>query len=151
MFFGRGPLEAQFQEEVAERRYDGRVQLAGFREDLPRLLGCLDVLAHPADMEGLGVSLLQAAAAGVPIVASRAGGMPEAVRHEQNGLLILPGDRVALDGALRRLLDDPALRGRLGAAGRDLVGGEFSPDVMVEATLAVYRDVLGDAGGRAAV
>ena len=149
LFFGRGPLEAQFREEVTEPRYDGRVQLAGFREDLPRLLGSLDVLAHPADMEGLGVSLLQAAAAGVPIVASRAGGMPEAVRHEQNGLLVPPGDRVALDAALRRLLDDPALRGRLGAAGRDLVTREFSPDVMVEGTLAVYRDVLRDAGRRA--
>ncbi len=70
----------------------GQVQLAGFREDLAEILPCLDLVVHPALMEGLGVSLLQAASAGVPIVASRVGGIPEAVRDGENGLLVPPGD-----------------------------------------------------------
>ncbi|MGV2481583.1 UNVERIFIED_CONTAM: glycosyltransferase, partial [Salmonella enterica subsp. enterica serovar Weltevreden] len=83
---------------------------AGFRKDLPRWLGCLDLLVHPALMEGLGVSLLQASAAGVPIIASRAGGMPEAVRDGVNGLLVPPGDVAPLRLALQEMLADPAER-----------------------------------------
>lgn len=142
LFFGRGPLEASLREQVAAPQYHGRVRLAGFRDDLPRLLGCLDVLVHPADMEGLGVSLLQAAAAGVPIIATRAGGMPEAVADGHNGLLVPPGDRDALRHALQRLLEDDALRASLGAGGRQRVAENFSPEVMVEATLRLYRAVL---------
>ena len=90
------------------------------------------------------MSLLQAAAAGVPIIASRAGGMPEAVVDERNGLLVPPGDREALRAALQRLLEDSALRVQLGAGGRQLVAEAFSPDVMVDSTLQVYREVLAE-------
>ena len=107
------------------------------------MLGCLDLLVHPADMEGLGVSLLQASAARVPIIASRAGGMPEAVRDGENGLLIAPGDVAALAAAMQRLLGDAALRARMGEAGRALVLKEFSTEVMCEGNLAIYRKVLG--------
>ena len=93
-------------------------------------------------MEGLGVSLLQASAARVPIIASRAGGMPEAVRDGINGLLIAPGDIAALAAAMNRLLDDAALRTRMGEAGRALVLDEFSVEAMCEGNLAIYRKVL---------
>src|SRR5581483_270320 len=94
--------------------------------------------------EGLGVSLLQASAAGVPIVACRAGGIPEAVRDGVNGLLVPPGDVQALKDAIARLLDDRELAQRLGQGGRDLVACEFSLDSMVEGNLAVYREVLAE-------
>jgi glycosyltransferase involved in cell wall biosynthesis len=116
--------------------------LAGFRDDLSQILPCLDLLAHPATMEGLGVSLLQASAAGVPIVASRAGGISEAVRDGVNGLLVPPGDAAALGAALSRLLADADLRRRLGAAGRILIRDEFSADVMIEGNLSVYRELV---------
>ena len=85
--------------------------LVGFRSDLDRILPCLDLLVHPATMEGLGVSLLQAASAGVPILASRTGGIPEAVREGENGLLVRPGDSAALGAAL----DQVAWRSRISA------------------------------------
>ena len=148
LLFGRGPLESELRRQAADPRYDGRVRLLGFRDDLPGLIGCLDLLVHPADMEGLGVSLLQAAAAGVPIIASRAGGIPEVVRHEVNGLLIDPGDREALAAAIGRLLEDAALRRHLGDAGRQ-VAQEFSIEAMVAGNRAVYEAVLCEAGRRA--
>ena len=142
LIFGRGPLEAELRQAISDQGLSGQVRLLGFRDDLPAVLGCLDLLVHPADMEGLGVSLLQASAARVPIIATRAGGMPEAVRDGQNGLLIAPGDVAGLAAAMNRLLDDAALRQTMGQAGRQLVLDEFSIDAMCEGNLAVYRRLL---------
>ncbi len=142
LVFGRGPLEAELRQAITDRGLAGNVRLMGFRDDLPGLMGCLDLLVHPADMEGLGVSLLQASAARVPIIASRAGGMPEAVRDGLNGLLIEPGDVAGLTAAMNQLLDDVPLRDRMGNAGRQLVLDEFSIDAMCEGNLAIYRKVL---------
>lgn len=142
LVFGRGPLEAELAAAIRAQGLEAKVRLMGFVDDLPQVLGCLDLLVHPADMEGLGVSLLQAAAARLPIIASRAGGMPEAVRDGENGILIEPGDVAALAAAMKRLLDDPALRARMGEAGRALVLREFSTAVMCAGNLAVYQQVL---------
>lgn len=148
LFFGKGPLDARLRAAIRDGGMEGRVRLAGFRADLPRILPCLDLLVHPAYREGLGVSLLQASAAGVPIVACRAGGIPEAVRDGVNGLLVAPGDAEALREAIGRLLRDPVLARVLGDGGRELVAKEFSPDTMVEGNLAVYREVLAEKARR---
>ena len=146
LFFGQGPLQDELVQDVAARGLAGQVRFAGFRQDLPRWLGCLDLVVHPAEMEGLGVSLLQAAAAGVALVGSRAGGIPEIVVDGQTGLLVEPGDRQALGAAVRRLLSDDTLRRRLGAGGRQRVESLFSVDAMVAGNLEVYRDVLAGEG-----
>ena len=140
VIFGQGPLHARLRAEAA--RLGIPVHFAGFRKDLPRWLGALDLLVHPALMEGLGVSLLQASAAGVPIIASRAGGMPEAVADGVSGLLVTPGDATALRAALERLIADPDLRQRLGAQGRERVEREFSVEQMVDGNLAIYRELI---------
>jgi len=146
LFFGKGPLDAQLRAAIRAGGMEDRVRLVGFRGDLPRILPCLDLLVHPAYREGLGVSLLQASAAGVPIVACRAGGIPEAVRDGVNGLLVPPGDADALREAIARVLRNPEFAHELGAAGRTLVATEFSPESMVEGNLAVYREVLSEKG-----
>jgi glycosyltransferase involved in cell wall biosynthesis len=142
LIYGRGPLEAELQQAITDASLTSNVRLMGFVDDLPAQLGCLDLLVHPADMEGLGVSLLQASAAQVPIIACRAGGMPEAVRDGLNGRIIEVGDVAALGEAMIQLLDDADLRQRMGAAGRALVLAEFSVDVMCDGNLAVYEKVL---------
>lgn len=142
LLFGQGPLEGELRAICATPPLAGRVHLAGFRHDLPDWLGGLDLLVHPADMEGLGVSLLQAGAAAVPIIASRAGGLPEAVEDGVTGLLVPPGDIPALGAAMAHLLADPALRRRMGEAGRARILREFSVEAMVDGNLAVYREVL---------
>jgi glycosyltransferase involved in cell wall biosynthesis len=139
--FGQGPLRETLEREAAD--LGETVRFACFRNDLARWIGALDLLVHPALMEGLGVSLLQASAAGVPIIASRAGGMPEAVADEETGLLVAPGDAGALSAALRRLIEDPDLRRRFGDQGRARIEREFSVETMVRGNLAVYRELVG--------
>ena len=142
LIYGRGPLEAELRQAVADQGLAGNVQLMGFADDLPAQLGCLDLLVHPADMEGLGVSLLQASAARVPIIASRAGGMPEAVVDGENGLLISVGDVAALATAMNRLLGDAGLRKQMGDSGWTMVMHDFSVDTLCEGNLAIYNKVL---------
>lgn len=142
LLFGQGPERAAIEALVKQANLQAQVMFTGFRTDLERVLPCIDVMAHPAEMEGLGVALLQAAACGVPIVAGRAGGIPEIVRPGVNGELVEPGDADALAVHLIRLLGDAALRQRYGVAGRALAEAEFSVDAMVEGNLRVYRQVL---------
>ncbi|MBK1693068.1 glycosyltransferase [Ectothiorhodospira mobilis] len=144
LFFGQGPLEAELRAQIQEEGLAGHVALMGFRDDLERVLPCLDLVVHPAEMEGLGVSLLQAAACGVPLVGARAGGVPEII-GEDAGVLVPPGDSPALERAVVDLLKDPERRARLGAAGRRRVQARFSIDAMVEGNLRVYQEVLGAA------
>lgn len=143
IFFGQGPHRDVLEREVAERGLAEVVQFAGFRDDLPRWVGSLDLVVHPALMEGLGVSLLQASAAGVPVIASRAGGMPEAVADGVSGLLVPPGDVAALREAVQKLVDDPALRAQLGQQGRIRIERDFSNARMVSGNLAVYQELIG--------
>lgn len=146
VFFGQGPLAATLEQQARELGLEQRVHLVGFREDLAELLPCLAVLVHPARMEGLGVSLLQAAAAGVPIVATAVGGIPEAVEDGVTGVLVPAGDSEALGQAMRSLLADRSLREQLGRAGAERVRRVFSVELMVEANLAVYRELLAAQG-----
>jgi glycosyltransferase involved in cell wall biosynthesis len=96
-----------------------------------------DVLVLPSvldsrnDTEGLGVVLLEAMSYGVPVIASRIGGIPDIVGDGATGLLVPPGDAGALAAALERLAVDPSLRARLGSAGREHVRAQFSWDRIV--------------------
>ncbi|WP_462269564.1 glycosyltransferase family 4 protein [Desulfobacter sp.] len=143
LFLGQGPLFDELKGWYRHcRKMDEKICFAGFRNDLARILPCLYMVVHPATMEGLGVSLLQAAAAGIPVIASRAGGLPEVVIHDKTGLLIAPGDTDALARAVICLLDDPAYAGKLGKTGRMHVQTNFSIDQMVSGNLSVYREIL---------
>lgn len=139
LLLGRGPLEADLRARFGDR---ADVHFAGFRPDLPAFLGHLDLLVHPALAEGLGLSLLEAQGAGVPVVGFAAGGVPEAVADGVAGLLAPAGDMDGLVERLVRLLTDPGLRQRMGTAGRTRVRREFAPAVMVERYLALYRSLL---------
>lgn len=142
LFFGRGALENNIRKQAKNMGVADRCIFAGFRHDLPRLLPSLDLVVHPALMEGLGVSLIQAAAAGVPVVAFRAGGIPEIVHAGKNGFLVEPADTEAMKQAIHRCLADAKLRKQLGIGGRQLVQERFSLDAMVEKNLAEYRKIL---------
>ena len=145
LLFGRGPLHEEISQKVVAEGLENEVRVPGFREDLPNILPCLSALVHPATTEGLGIIILQAAAAGLPVVASAAGGIPEAVVHGETGLLVPPGDPEALGSALSSILDDPAEARRMGNRGRHRIRTEFSVDRMVEGNLGVYRELLPEA------
>lgn len=143
LLFGQGPEAEKITTRVAASPLlTAHVSMAGFRKDLPKVLPCLDLVVHPAFMEGLGVALLQAAACGVPLIGGRAGGIPEIVRPGVNGELIEPGDVAGLAVAMNTLLSSRELRERYGQAGRALVMSHFSIETMVQGNLAVYRELL---------
>jgi glycosyltransferase involved in cell wall biosynthesis len=138
VFFGKGPLREELENLCREKGIADKVRFAGFRDDLPRILPCLDLVVHPATMEGLGVSLLQAAAVGVPIVASGVGGIPEIVRNGKNGFLVRPREAQLLVEPILELLQDSDKARRMGKAGRQIVESEFSIPTMVAENMKVY-------------
>ena len=93
LLVGEGPARGDLDRQVCELGLGRRVTFAGFRDDVPDLLHALDVFAFPSTSEGLGSSVLEAMAAGVPVVATTAGGIPEAVRDGADGLLVAPAAR----------------------------------------------------------
>jgi len=93
--------------------------------------------------EGFGISFVEAGASGVPSVAGDSGGVRSAVRDGETGIVVPPRDPAALRSALERLLADPQLRRKLGAAGRDRARTHFSWEMVTDATLAAYAEALG--------
>jgi len=98
-----------------------------------------DVFVFPSLSEGFGLAILEAWAFGLPVVASRAGAIPEVVEHGRTGLLVPPGDPTALADGINALLSDPVLARRLANAGRDSLRMNFTPEQMVEKTASLYR------------
>lgn len=138
---GDGELRAEL-EARAHARAPGLFTFTGFRPDVASFLSRFDVFTAPSLLEGLNTSILDALGLARPVVASRVGGIPEAVEHEVTGLLAEPRDVQGLAAAILRMLDDRGLAARLGAAGRERVLQRFSIDSLVDGTLAVYRSVL---------
>ncbi len=112
-----------------------------FTRDLARDLPGAAMLLYITRQEGLGSAALLAMASGVPVVASRVGGLPEAVEDGVTGLLV-DNSADAIAAAIRRLWDNPAEARRMGLKGHERVAERFTVEIMVEKTLAVYRKVL---------
>jgi len=146
ILFGHGASEPDLRAQVERHGLGATVNFAGFRNDLRAFLGHTDLLVHPALREGLGICLLEAQAAAVPIVASRAGGIPEAVADGISGLLVRPEDPAAISAAVVGLLGNAEQRAVLGQGGREHVAKHFSLQAMVSGNLAVYRELLQEGG-----
>lgn len=119
-----------------------QVEWLGQRDDVGDLLAAADAFVLPSRAEGLGVAALEAMAAGRAVVASAVGGLAEAVIDGRSGLLVPPGDAVALAAALERLLREPDLRAALAAGGPARVAEGFLAEQMVAAYERLYREAL---------
>ena len=133
---------AELRRYAEQRGVAEHVSFAGFRDDLPTLLAGWDVFVLPSLWEGFGLVLLEAMAAGRPVVASRVGPIPEVVVDGETGLLAEPGRPEALADALIRVLEDPALARRLGEAGRRRVAERFGLGRMIAEITALYDQTL---------
>ncbi len=142
VLLGQGPLENELRALSAQLGLTKVVQFAGFRHDLDDYLGCFDILAHPALREGLGVIALKAAAAAVPVVGFRAGGLSEIVIHQKTGLLVPVGDVQQLADALESLIADSDLRREYGRMARQHMRDNFSRTRMVEQHITMYESIL---------
>lgn len=139
LVLGRGPQAQHLKNKVAELDLQQAVYFSGFRADLEQVLPNLDVLVHPAYMEGLGVSLLQACACETPVIASAVGGIPEAIEEKVNGLLVPAGDVQALQSAIETLICNPNLRLQLAKQAREKMLNEFSIQAMANQYLNLYQ------------
>lgn len=138
---GDGPLRAELEAAARLLPRPERVRFAGFRDDVPALVDAADLVVHPSHVDALPTALLQALAAGRPIVATRAGGIPEIVTPDV-GVLVDPGDVPALSRALAELAGDPGRRAQLGAAATDRFMTHFDVYLWAQRLRRVYEEVL---------
>lgn len=138
---GTGPRLAELQALVSRLGLDSRVRFLGMRDDVPELLPALDVFVMSSIHEGLSIAVIEALAAGVPVVSTRVGGIVQLITHEEQGLLVSPKDVEALRDAMVRLATDESLRRRLIAAG-DRRAADFGIEPAAETLSAHYRQVV---------
>ena len=141
LLVGDGELRQRVEGAVTQNGLRGVLHITGYRTDADQLLAAADVVTLSSEEEGLGTVLLDALALGKPVVATRAGGIPEVVADGECGLLVPTRDGHLLGAAIARVLSDPELRRRFGAAGRERAR-EFSVERTAERTAAVYERVL---------
>jgi len=139
---GDGALRTRIEERVRELHLEARVHLLGSRADASELVAAADLLVLPSLVEGLPGVVLEAAAQAVPAVASRVGGVAEALRHGETGLLFEAGDANAFVTAVTSLLEDPVRRRALGLAAQALAGSAFNLEEAASRYEALYRRLI---------
>lgn len=136
---GDGALRPEIEARIRDVRMTDRIVITGWRSDLPAVYADLAVLVVSSDNEGTPFSIIEAMAAGVAVVATRVGGIPDVVRDGVTGVLVPPRDPDALATAIASLLRDPVRRRTLGEAGRADAIARFDAARMVSETTALYR------------
>jgi glycosyltransferase involved in cell wall biosynthesis len=148
LVLGDGPLRAELERYAAGLGLGDRVLFMGFRLDVAEILSEIDVAVSPSLAEAISNSVIEAMAAGLPVVGTRVGGTPEAVEDGVTGLLVPPRDSEALARCIGLLLEDRDLASRLGRAGRRRIEERFSTERMVRATERVYGSLIEEARRR---
>ena len=138
LLVGDGPLKPAVQKTIGELGLEQSVKLLGARTDIPRLLSIMDIFVLPSLSEGLSLTLIEACAAGLPIVATEVGGNPEVVGHGDNGLIVPSNDPEALAAAVSYLLKNEDTAMEMGAKGRQRFAKNFTVQTMVEKYQALY-------------
>ena len=148
LIVGEGPKRASLLALSKRLDLTDRVRLVGHQENVSAWLAALDVFVLSSDWEGMPNALLEAMAAGLPVVATAVGGIPDVVVEGVNGFLVPPRDPTSLAQAITRMLDDPDRRHRMGQAGRKRAIEHFSAERMVERTQNLYEQLLAEKGIR---
>jgi glycosyltransferase involved in cell wall biosynthesis len=146
VFIGDGPLKRELEERIARDNLREKILLLGHRDDVPAVTAALDIAVLASYYEGMGRVLLEAMAAGVPVVANRVGGIVELVIHNETGLLVEPHDVNQLADAITILARDTGLRLRMGEKGRQRVTDTFSAETMIAALDRLYQEVCTEYG-----
>ncbi len=141
VFIGEGPLWSQLRQLASELGITSHVMFLGARQDVPECLAVFDLFAFPSINEGMGRALIEAMAVGLPVVASRVGGIPDIVEDGKNGVLVPPMDEGPLADAVLGLLRDPQRRGAYGEAAKRSVDDRFDVGSMVNSIERLYDAV----------
>jgi glycosyltransferase involved in cell wall biosynthesis len=148
LLVGRGDQRRLLEEIVRRLDLTEHVRFLGFRRDVPEILNSSDVLVLPSHWEGFGLVTLEAMNAGLPVVGTRRGAIPEVVRNGETGLLVPPKDPEALATALIRLLSNPERARAMGRAGLSRLRREFDMEKAVRAHDELYVELLREKGFR---
>ncbi|MFM8552511.1 MAG: glycosyltransferase [Nitrospiraceae bacterium] len=143
LIVGEGPARADLEQLSERLNLADRVVFAGPRRDVASVLPLMDLFVCPSLYEGFGIAIVEAMLAGLPVVASDVGGIPEIVVPGDTGLLVPPGDPEALAKAIQDLLAHPEQAKKLGRQGRQWAAAKFSVDVMVGRHQALYESLVG--------
>ena len=122
------PFKNELDQFISENGLEKYVRFAGWRKDALDVVALMDIMIHPSLAEGFGRAVLEAMALGKPVIATRVGGLREAIKDGQNGFLVEPGDVDAIERRWRELVEDPGLRQRLGRAARETAFREYLID-----------------------
>jgi L-malate glycosyltransferase len=142
LIVGDGPLDVPLRQQARSLAVPDRVHFAGRQSDVKPWLSAMDAFVMCSDYEGLPVALLEAMAMECAVLSSRVGGIPEAIQHEQSGLLFESGNTDELAAQAIRLAGDASLRRRLARAARQRVSTQFNIVAMVQRTEGLYRELL---------
>ena len=135
-------MRSDLERLARELEVEGRVHFLGYRRDVVDVIAAADVAVLSSEKEGTPVSLIEAAAAGRPAVATAVGGVPEVVTPE-TGILVSPGDEIALARGMSQIAGDAELRRALGQRASARVRGRYSVDRMVRGVTALYDELVG--------
>ena len=142
VFVGDGPLRPHLEERARQLGVGHRLTFLGTRHDVAAILQTCDMLARPSLLEGMPLTVLEAMACGLPVVATPVSGTAELVRDGENGIFVRPADPAALARAILRLIEDEPMREAQGRSARRFVERGYGWDAVAEKTLAVYRELL---------
>jgi len=142
VIIGDGPLRASLERQTAQLGLTDRAWFMGCRRDVERWLKTADIFVQPSRWEGMSLSVLEAMAGGIPIVAGRCPGLIDMIEDGRTGLLVAPGDIQALSGAIDRLIGDPQYADGLARAAEGHVRRHFSLSAMIDAYTRLYEDSL---------
>lgn len=142
LIVGDGTERGTAESVIADRGLGESVLLTGLRTDIPQCMAAMDIYLQPSYYEGHSLTILEAMAAGLPVVSTSVGGTPEIIEDGRSGLLYRPGDYEQMAAAMLSLYGQPALRAEIGNSGRKRVAEHFSVDTMVRRYEELYRRVV---------
>jgi len=138
---GKGELDVDLRAQALRMNANGKVKFLGWREDIHEIMPVFDLLVLPSLNEGMGRVLVEAMAAGKPVVASEVGGIPDLVKHGETGYLVRPADEKALANGIKKLLNDPERARQMGQRGKEYCR-QFSLEAMIEKLDDLYSDLI---------
>jgi sugar transferase (PEP-CTERM/EpsH1 system associated) len=142
LIVGDGPEREHLQQMTQRAGLDHSTIFTGERRDVADLLAAMSVFVLPSHWEGFGLAVVEAMAAGLPVVATRVGSLPEVISERETGLLVSPADPTAMASAIEYLLNNPQLRSKMGRAGRQRAKTRYSREQMVAKTEELYTSLL---------
>lgn len=141
VFVGKGDLEGAIKQQALKMGVSEKVKVLGWRDDVHEIMPVFDLLVLPSLNEGMGRVLVEAMAAGKPVVASNVGGIPDLVHHGENGFLVEPGDETGLSVAIEKLLADENMRQAMGKKGQ-IAARDFSEEKMIQKIDSLYASLF---------